>query len=260
MATESLIHPTAVIDPEARIASDATVGAYCVIEAGAEVGAGTQLDHHITLHSGARIGRGCHIHSGVVVAHTPMVRGEVTRESFAELGDGAVVMPNVTIERGHGEGTVTRIGPNCYIMTEVHVGHNSVLGMDVTLASGVALGGFSVIDDGAFLGGGAVQHQHCRVGRLAMVGGNVRIIQDVPPFLLAAEFNVAAKGLNLTGLRRARFDREQIAALKRVYKLYYRSQLPQKEALEKIEREVGTPEALEFAEFVRESKRGVCRE
>jgi len=189
-----------------------------------------------------------------------MVRGAVTKESFVEIGDRCVFFPNTTVERGHSEGTATRIGPDCFLMTEVHIGHNSVLGQHVTLASGVALGGFSVDEDYAFIGAGAGQHQHVRVGRLAMVGGNVRIIQDVPPFLLAAEFDVAAKGLNLVGLRRAGFQREQISALKQAYKLLYRSQLSLQDALARIETEVATPEALEFVQFIRESKRGICRE
>ena len=260
MATDSAIHPTSVIDPAARVAEGATIGAYCVLEANVEIAEGARLDHHVTVHSGSRIRAGCHIHSGVVVGHTAMVRDQVTRESHVEMGEKTVVMPNVTIERGHGEGTVTEIGPESYIMTEVHVGHNSRLGARVTLASGVALGGFTVIDEGAFLGGGAVQHQFCRVGKLAMVGGNVRIIQDVPPFLLAADFNVAAKGLNLIGLRRAGFTREQISALKQAYKLLYRSKLSLQEALDRVEKEVGTPEAAEFVQFIRESKRGICRE
>ncbi len=260
MATETAIHPTAVVESTARLAPGVRVGAYSVIEEGVEVGEGTQLGHHVVLHHGARIGRGCHIHSGVVVGHTPMIRGGTTKESFVEMGEKTVVMPNVTIERGHGEGTVTDIGPECFIMSLIHVGHNSQLGRGVTLASGVALGGFSIIHEGAFLGGGAVQHQHCRVGKLAMIGGNVRIIQDVPPFLLAAEFDVAAKGLNLIGLRRAGFQREQIAALKQAYKLLYRSQLSLQDALTRIEKEVVTPEALEFVKFIRESKRGICRE
>ncbi len=260
MATETAIHPTAVVDSAARLGTGVRVGAYTVIEEGVEAGEGTQLGHHVVLHRGARIGRECHIHSGVVVGHTPMIRGGTTQESFVEMGEKTVVMPNVTIERGHGEGTITEIGPECFIMSLTHVGHNSQLGRGVTLASGVALGGFSVIHDGAFLGGGAVQHQYCRVGKLAMIGGNVRIIQDVPPFLLAAEFNVAAKGLNLVGLRRAGFQREQISALKQAYKLLYRSQLSLQDALERIGEEVATPEALEFVQFIRESKRGICRE
>lgn len=260
MVTETAIHPTAVVDSTARLTKGVSVGAYTVIEEGVEVGEGTQLGHHVVLHRGARIRPGCHIHSGVVVGHTPMIRGGTTKESFVEMGEKTVVMPNVTIERGHGEGTVTDIGPECFIMSLNHIGHNSQLGRGVTLASGVALGGFSIIHDGAFLGGGAVQHQYCRVGKLAMIGGNVRIIQDVPPFLLAAEFDVAAKGLNLIGLRRAGFQREQIAALKQAYKLLYRSQLSLQDALTRIEKEVATPEALEFVKFIRESKRGICRE
>jgi len=142
----------------------------------------------------------------------------------------------------------------------VHIGHNSVLGAQVTLASGVALGGHSVVEDHAFIGGGAVQHQHVRVGKLAMVGGNVRIIQDVPPFLLTAEFDVAAKGLNLVGLKRYGMPPEKIAALKRAYALLYRSKLPLKQALERIEKEVATEEALYFVQFIRASERGICRE
>jgi UDP-N-acetylglucosamine acyltransferase len=145
-------------------------------------------------------------------------------------------------------------------MTEVHMGHNSILGQQVTLASGVALGGHSVDEDYAFLGGGAVQHQHVRIGRLAMVGGNVRIIQDVPPFLLTADFDVAAKGLNLVGLKRYGMSAERIAALKRAYRLLYRSKLPLREALERIENEVATEEAKYFVNFIRQSQRGICRE
>ncbi|MFB3126611.1 MAG: acyl-ACP--UDP-N-acetylglucosamine O-acyltransferase, partial [Candidatus Acidiferrales bacterium] len=104
------------------------------------------------------------------------------------------------------------------------------------------------------------QHQHVRVGRLAMVAGNVRIIQDVPPFLLAAEFDVAAKGLNLVGLKRAGLSPEKISALKRAYRLLYRSKLPLKEALARIEKEVATEEALYLVNFIRQSERGICRE
>jgi UDP-N-acetylglucosamine acyltransferase len=122
------------------------------------------------------------------------------------------------------------------------------------------LGGHSVVEDHAFLGGGAMLHQHIRVGRLAMVGGMVRVIQDVPPFLLTSDFDVAAKGLNLVGLKRYGMPAERIAALKRAYKLLYRSRLPLREALERIESEVATEEARYLVKFIRASKRGICRE
>ncbi len=254
------IHPTAVVHPRARLGVRGAIGAFCVIEEDVEIGEGTQLDAHVVAHSGVRLGQDCHIHSGVVLGHAPMVKGKTTGRSFVEIGDRTIFFPNTTVERAHGEGEVTRIGPDCFIMTEVHIGHNSVLGGQVTLASGVALGGFSVDEDYSFIGGGAVQHQHVRVGRLAMVGGNVRIIQDVPPFLLTAEFDVAAKGLNLVGLKRNGMPAVRVSALKRVYRLLYRSKLPLEVALERIETEVATEEALYFVKFIRESKRGICRE
>jgi len=254
------VHPTAVVHPQAQLEPGVVVGPYCVIEEDVEIGAGTRLDPHVVAHRGTRLGRDCRVHAGVVLGHTPMVRGEATRASGVEVGDRTVFFPHVTVERAHGDGEFTRIGPDCFIMTEVHIGHNSVLGEKVTLASGVALGGFSVVEDWAFLGGGAVQHQHVRIGKLAMVGGNVRIIQDVPPFLLTAEFDVAAKGLNLVGLKRYGMSAEKITALKRAYKLLYRSKLPLAEALARIEKEVATEEARYFVRFIRASERGICRE
>lgn len=254
------IHSTASVHPRARLPVNGVLGPYCVVEEGVEIGEGTRLDAHVVVHRGVRLGRDCHLHAGVVLGHTPMVRGQLTERSGVVVGDRTVFFPHVTVERAHGEGEATRIGPECFIMTEVHVGHNSILGEGVTLASGVALGGFSVVEDYAFLGGGAVQHQHTRVGRLAMVGGNVRIIQDVPPFILAAEFNVAAKGLNLIGLKRHGMAPEKISALKRAYALLYRSKLPLQEALARIEKEVATEEAVYFVQFIRASTRGICRE
>jgi UDP-N-acetylglucosamine acyltransferase len=202
----------AVIHPDTRTGTGVSVGPYCVIEEDVQLGDATRLDAHVVLHRGVRLGRYCHVHSGVVIGHTPMIRETHTKHSFVEVGDHTIFFPNTTVERAHGEGETTRIGKDCFIMTEVHVGHNSVLGEHATLASGVALGGYSWVGDRAFIGGGAVQHQHVRVGRLAMVGGNVRIIQDVPPFLLTAEFNVAAKGLNLQGPEPRRLEAPRDAA------------------------------------------------
>jgi UDP-N-acetylglucosamine acyltransferase len=254
------IHSTATVHRKARLAERGVIGPYCVVEEDVEIGEGTRLDAHVVAHSGVRLERNCHVHAGVVLGHTPMIRGRTTKRSYVRVGDGTIFFPHVTVERADGEEATTLIGADCIIMTEIHVGHNSVLGEGVTLASGVALGGHSVVEDGAFLGGGAVQHQHVRVGKLAMVGGNVRIIQDVPPFLLTAEFDVAAKGLNLVGLKRAGFSAERIAALKRAYMILYRSKLPLKEALDRIEKEVPTEDTRHFVQFIRDSKRGICRE
>lgn len=254
------VHPTAVVHPGARLPERGAIGPFCVVEEDVEIGSGTRLDAHVVLHCGTRLGKDCHLHAGVVVGHTPMLKGQMTEQSFTHVGDRTIFFPHVTVERAHGEGETTRIGSDCFIMTEVHIGHNSTLGNHVTLASGVALGGYSVDEDHAFLGGGAVQHQYVRVGKLAMVGGNVRIIQDVPPFLLTAEFDVAAKGINLVGLKRFGLPPERVRALKQAYRLLYRSQLPLAEALRRIETEVATEEARYLVSFIRASTRGICRE
>ncbi|HXE76080.1 MAG TPA: acyl-ACP--UDP-N-acetylglucosamine O-acyltransferase [Candidatus Xenobia bacterium] len=254
------IHPTAIVSAAARLPATGRIGPYCVIEEDVELGEGCELDSHVVLHTGVRLGREVRVHAGVVLGHTPMVRGSRTARSYLEIGDRTILFPHATIERGHGEGEATRIGADCFLMTHVHIGHNSQVGNSVTIGGGVAMAGYSLIEDHAFIGGGAVQHQHSRVGRLAMVGGNVRINRDIPPFILAAEFDAAARGLNLVGLRRQNIPSERIAALKQAYRLLYRSQLPLAEALERIEKEVATEEARYFANFIRQSKRGICRE
>jgi UDP-N-acetylglucosamine acyltransferase len=146
------IHPTAVIHPDTRTGTGVSVGPYCVIEEDVQLGDATRLDAHVVLHRGVRLGRYCHVHSGVVIGHTPMIRETHTKHSFVEVGDHTIFFPNTTVERAHGEGETTRIGKDCFIMTEVHVGHNSVLGEHATLASGVALGGYSWVGDRAFIG------------------------------------------------------------------------------------------------------------
>jgi UDP-N-acetylglucosamine acyltransferase len=254
------IHPTAIVHPKARLPERGRIGPYCVIEEDVEIGDGTELDSHVALYSGTRLGRDCSLHAGAVLGQAAQVRGPRTARSFVAVGDRVQIFSHATIERGHGEGEATRIGDDVFIMAHVHVGHNGAVGNQVTLGGGLAMAGYAVVEDNAFIGGGAVQHQHSRVGRLAMVGGNVRINRDVPPFVLVAEFDAAARGLNLVGLKRYGMSAEKILALKHAYRLLYRSKLPLAEALERIEKEVATEEARYLADFIRSSKRGICRE
>ena len=254
------IHPTAIVHAKARLSERGRIGPYCVIEEDVEVGEGTELDSHVVLYRGTRLGRECRLNAGAVLGQPAQVRGQTTSRSYVIVGDRAQIFSHATVERGHGEEEATRIGDDAFIMAHVHIGHNGTVGNQVTLGGGLAMAGYAVVEDNAFIGGGAVQHQHSRVGRLAMVGGNVRINRDVPPFILAAEFDAAARGLNLVGLKRFGLSAERIAALKQAYRLLYRSKLPLAEALERIEKEVATEEARYLVAFVRASKRGICRE
>jgi UDP-N-acetylglucosamine acyltransferase len=254
------IHPTAIVHPKAQLPERGRIGPYCVVEADVELGEGTELDAHVALYSGTRLGRDCCLHAGAVLGQPAQVRGHTTARSYVVVGDRAQIFSHATIERGHGEGEATRIGDDAFIMAHVHIGHNGVVGNQVTLGGGLAMAGYAVVEDNAFIGGGAVQHQYSRVGRLAMVGGNVRINRDVPPFVLVAEFDAAARGLNLVGLKRYGMSADKISALKHAYRLLYRSKLPLAEALERIEKEVATEEARYLVDFIRNSKRGICRE
>jgi UDP-N-acetylglucosamine acyltransferase len=254
------IHATAIVSARARLPERGRIGPYCVIEEDVEAGEGTELDSHVVLCRGTRLGRDCRLHAGAVLGQAAQVRGQTTARSYVQVGDRAQIFSHATIERGHGEGETTRIGDDAFIMAHVHVGHNGTVGNQVTLGGGLAMAGYAVVEDNAFIGGGAVQHQYSRVGRLAMVGGNVRINRDVPPFILVAEFDAAARGLNLVGLKRFGMSAEKISALKHAYRLLYRSKLPLAEALDRIEKEVATDEARYLVSFVRSSKRGICRE
>ena len=144
-------------------------------------------------------------------------------------------------------------------MTSGHIAHNCILGDNIVVASCALVAGHVEIGDGAFLSGGVVVHQHSKIGRLAMVGGNTRVNRDVPPFFLCTGFDVVAQGLNSVGLRRAGLSLEQIRPLKRAFNLLYRRGLTLDDALSRIEREAPSGETLHLIEFVRGSKRGIAR-
>src|SRR5204862_3399881 len=170
--------------------------------------------------------------------------------SYLRLGNGNKIREHYTISRGTAPESTTEIGDENYIMTSGHIAHNCRIGNQTVIASCALVAGYVEVEDQAFISGGVVIHQFSRVGRLAMIGGNTRVNSDVPPFFLYSDFNIAAKGLNLVGLRRAGFTAEQISALKTAYRLLYRSHLKLEDALTRIEGEVGTPEALHLVEFI----------
>ena len=154
----------------------------------------------------------------------------------------------------------TIIGDGNYIMTSGHIAHNCRIGNRTVICSCALVAGYVEVEDQAFISGGVVVHQYSKIGRLAMIGGNTRVNSDVPPFFLYSGFNVAAKGLNLVGLKRAGYKHADIAVLKKAYQILYRSGLKLEEALARIESEIPTPETRHLVEFVRRSERGICRE
>lgn len=254
------IHPTALVDSKARLAQDVTVGPFSVIEDGVEIGPGTVIASHVVVKRGTTIGEQCRIHSGAVIGDEAQDREFTEGESFVRIGNRDLIREHVTIHRGTQPGSTTVVGDDNFLMAGSHIAHNCHLGSHIVLANNVLLAGYVEIEDHAFLSGGVVVHQYSKIGKLAMVGGNTRVIQDVPPFILASDFHVAAKGLNLVGLRRYGMKAEQVRMLKRAYQLLFRSKLPLDRALQQIEKEIPSEETLHLVRFVRRSERGICRE
>ncbi len=258
MATEISNH--AIVSPQARIGENVFIGPFCIVEEDVEIGAGTRLDSHVVLKRFTTIGQDNHLHMGVLLGSDPEDKNFTGERSYLRIGDRNIFREYSTASRGTPPESVTRIGSDNYIMIGTHLAHNNQLGNEIVICNYCSLAGYVEVADGAFLSGGVVVQQFSRIGRLAMVGGNTRVNRDVPPYLLTSEFNVAAHGLNLVGLRRAGFTRDRIKQLKLAYRILYRSGLALQAALERIEQEVPTEEAGHLVSFIRASRRGICKD
>ena len=254
------IAPTARVDPEAHIGPAAVVGEYCVIERDVRIGAHSILEPYVFVKRWTTLGDHNEISAGTALGTDPLDKGFTGERSYLRIGNRNKVREHYTISRGTQPESLTEIGDGNYIMTSGHIAHNCKIGNNTVIASCALVAGYVEVEDQAFISGGVVIHQYSRIGRLAMIGGNSRVNLDVPPFFMYSDFNVAAKGLNLIGLRRAGFANEEIAALKAAYKLLYRSNLKLEDALRRIESEIATEPARHLVAFIRGSKRGICRE
>lgn len=260
------IDPSATVSPTARIHDGAVIGPrcrisdYCVIEEDVTLGAGCLLEPYVYLKRWTTLGEGNEISAGTVLGTDPLDKAFTGARSYLTIGNGNKIREHYTISRGTQPESITRIGDANYVMTSGHIAHNCVLGDRITVASCALIAGHVEIENEAFISGGVVVHQHTRIGRLAMVGGNTRVNSDLPPFFLYTDFNVVARGLNLVGLKRAGFAREEISCLKAAYRLLYRSGLRQEQALERIEADLPSEHTRHLVGFIRRSKRGICRE
>ncbi len=252
------IHPTAIIDPEARIAPSAVIGPYSIIGPGADIGARVKIAAHVLVHRDTRVGDGCRIHHGAVLGTDPQdlkYRGEPSR---LEIGSDTAIREYATLNRGTGDGGVTRVGSGCLLMAYSHVAHDCVLGEGVILANSVNLAGHVQIGDRATVGGIVGIHQFVRIGQHAFVGACSKLAQDIPPFVLADGNPCRPHGLNVIGLRRSRFHRETIRVLRRAYRIVFASNGHLGAALGEIESWPDLiPEVAQFVEFIRTTERGI---
>lgn len=259
------IHPTAVVDSKAALDGSVEVGAYSIIGPHVSIGAGTKIGPHVVIEGHTTIGRDNIFYQFSSIGAAPQDKkygGEPTR---LEIGDRNTIREFCTFNLGTVQDVgVTRIGNDNWIMAYVHVAHDSQLSNNIILANNVTLAGHVHLDDWVFLGGFTTVHQFCHIGAHAMTAFTAAVSQDVPPFVTAAGNRAAPAGINAEGLKRRGFTSEQIAAIKRAYKLIYRSGLSLEDAKNAlVNEEANAPDAAAhirlLREFLMNSARGIIR-
>ena len=213
-----MIHKTAIIDPKAKIFSDVEIGPYCVIGPDVEIGEKTIIQSHVNITVNAKIGKGNKIYPFVSINHPQDLKynGE---PSNLIIGDNNKIREYVTINPGTaGGGGKTVIGNNCLFMISSHIAHDCLVGNNVIIANNVPLGGHAIIEDNVVIGGNSAVQQFTRIGKMAMIGGMTGVMHDVIPYGLSTGNRNSLIGLNLIGLRRAKFENKNIIGLSEAYK------------------------------------------
>ena len=214
-----MIHSTAIIDPKAKISSNVSIGAFTVIGPNVEIGENTIIQSHVSIIGNTKVGKNNKIYPFASIGNDPQdlkFDGEVTK---LEIGDNNKIREYVTVNPGtKGGGGLTRIGNNCLFMISSHIAHDCQVGNNVIIANNVPLGGHAIIEDNVVIGGNSAVQQFTRIGKMAMIGGMTGVLHDVIPYGLSTGNRNSLQGLNLIGLRRAKFENKDILGLSEAYK------------------------------------------
>lgn len=257
-----MIHPTAIIDPSAEIDEHVSIGPYTIIGKGVVVGEGTRIGPHVVIADRTRIGKNCQIYQFASLGEPPQALAYKGEETFLELGDHNLIREYVTLNRGTAQGGgKTVIGHHNFFMAYAHVAHDCTIGNHVILANGATLAGHILIEDHATVGGLAAIHQFCRIGCYAFISGLTGVTLDIPPYMLASGSRAKLFGLNLVGLKRHQFPEETVKALKRAYRIIFRSGLTLEKALRSLREDemAKLPEIQHLLSFIQQSRRGISR-
>lgn len=256
------IHPTSQVHPTARLGHSVRIGPYVIVEQDVILGDDCQLEAHAIVKSQTVLGRANYVGHGAVLGGEPQHRQAGDRSGSLVIGEKNLFREYATVHRGLKPGHRTTIGSGCMIMVAAHVAHDCQLADDVILANNVLLAGHVSVGRRAYLSGAVAVHQFCRIGSLAMVGGQAHINQDVPPCVTVDGQTSCVVGLNTIGLRRAGIDGQTIQLLKQAYRLIYRGSNTRQSALAELAQLVRGDRGLvrEFYEFLVGSQRGFLRE
>lgn len=253
------IHPTAIVSKQAEIDPDIEIGPYAIVESDVVLKKGVKVYARAYICKGTTVGEKTEVHMGAVLGHVPQdLAFDNKNKTYLKIGKKNIIREYVTIHRGTKDNTATEIGDENFLMALSHVGHNCVIGNNTILANGALLAGYTNVEDQVFISGNVVVHQFCNIGKLAIIGGFSGVNKDVPPYM-AVRGPSSVWSVNLIGLRRAGFGRGAIDKIREAFKFIYRSGLNTRQAVEKIMECNPAEEVRHLVEFIKNSKRGICK-
>jgi UDP-N-acetylglucosamine acyltransferase len=256
----TFIHPTAIVHAKAVIGADCEIGPYCVIGEHVVLGVGCRLHSHVVIDGHTKLGRENKIFPFASIGLKTQDLKWKGGTTFTEIGDGNTIREYATIHSATGDNEVTRVGSGNHLLAYCHIAHNVTLGDRIIMSNVATLAGHVAVEDHAVVGGLAAVHQFCRIGRMAIIGGCSKVVQDVPPFMLADGNPAETRTINKVGLDRNEVSEETQAALRQAYKILFREGLTISNALVRIEAELpALPEVKHLVEFVRMSERGISK-
>ena len=254
------IHPTAVVGAEVELGVDVHIGPFCIVENGVRLGDRCQLSGHAVIKSGTTLGAENVIFEGAVIGTGGQHVAAPAEAGRVEIGDGNTFREHSTVHAALKAGEVTRLGDQNYVMVNGHIGHDVIIGNQTIIANNAMLGGHVTVEDFAYVSGGVAVHQFCRVGTMAMIGGQAHIVQDVPPYVTIDGLTSRVVGLNRVGLRRRGLPPNQISQMKEAYRIVFRSGMLTRDALTELDARFAEGPARHFYNFLAASKRGFVHE
>jgi UDP-N-acetylglucosamine acyltransferase len=256
----TLIHPSAVVHSNAQIGDDCAIGPFCVVGENVVLGPRCRLHSHVVLDGHTTIGQGNEMFSFACIGLKTQDlkwKGGVTR---TRIGDDNTFRECATVHSSTDEGGETVIGSHNHILAYCHIAHDCFLGNHIVMSSYAGLAGHVRVEDHAVLGGYVALHQFCRVGRMSMIGGCSKVVQDVPPFMIADGNPAETRTVNKVGMERNDVSEEAQAAMRQAYKILFREGLTTPNALARIETELPPlPEIQHLVQFIRTSERGISK-
>lgn len=256
-----MIDSNAVVDPSVKLGKGVSVGPFAVIGADVELGDGTTVGPHAVIEGPTSIGKNNHIFQFSSVGEAPQDKKYAGEPTRLVIGDNNTIREFCTVNRGTVQGGgVTQIGNDNWIMAYCHIAHDCVVGNNTIFANCASIAGHVEVGDNAVLGGFTVVHQFCKIGAFSLTAMGTILLKDLPPFVRASGNTAEPHGINVEGLKRADFGADDVLALKRAYKLLYKSNLRVPEAIDQMETLVSQSDQIKlFTDFLKRADRGIIR-